>query len=480
MPRSSRIGPFRILRLIKQGGQGSVYLGFDDRLHRRVAIKIYQLPRSKNNRQDLLREARLVASIQSPKVVQIHDLIVANEHVALIMEYIPGCDLEELLNAGGLSLASILAICTDIAGALAAARQQRIVHGDLKASNILITEQGRVKLTDFGIARDDRELHSTAGGAASLSCISPEQYLGRPLDVRSDLFALGCLLYRMLTGRAPFVSEGVLDDEALLGRAPRPIEDLRPESLYVPAALSELLASLLQKAPDDRPENTHQVRNVLRAIARDIPLSVGNMLLREAQPCFRKESPEDFPPNIPSDLTRNGRSGLVHSRVREWLGNLTGHSAIGLGLVSLVTCGLFGSMLVAAFLPGPTRVTIEAPSLQLAAAAVLPVELSSDWLVEQISQVLNSQLANVHIVDPRAAADKTFYSQGIAQPGAGGSKLRVRTRLQCVGELCLLALVLENEGKRSTRQQMIFTSMGISQWSDSVQNAMHDLLSQNE
>jgi len=100
MPRSTTIGPYRILRLINRGGQGTVYLEFDGRLHRKVAIKIIPLPTDRRERRALLHEARMVASIASPKVVQIYDLIVASDHVALIMEYVPGCYL-----TGGLSLA---------------------------------------------------------------------------------------------------------------------------------------------------------------------------------------------------------------------------------------------------------------------------------------------------------------------------------------------------------------------------------------
>ncbi len=90
MAVDNRVGPYRILRLINRGGQGSVYLGYDKRLHRRVAIKIYRLPARRAARKSLLREAQLIASIQSPKVVQIHDVIESSEHLALVMEYVPG------------------------------------------------------------------------------------------------------------------------------------------------------------------------------------------------------------------------------------------------------------------------------------------------------------------------------------------------------------------------------------------------------
>lgn len=481
MPRSTHIGPYRILRLINQGGQGSVYLGFDDRLHRRVAIKIYGLPKDRLLRRNLLHEAQLVASIQNPKVVQIYDLIVSTDHVALIMEYVPGCDLEEFLVHRQPCLASIVAICIDVAGALAAARQHHIVHGDLKAGNILITEQGRVKLTDFGIARGEGEL-GTCASAASLSCVSPEQYLGKSLDVRSDLFALGCLLYRMLTGKHPFVYNGVLDSEGLLARSPQAVEELMPESLLIPTDLSALLAALLQKSPDDRPANTHQVRNILREISRDIPLSVGSTVLREAESLFRRESAEDIPPLLPGDLTRNGRSSLGRSFIGLWPDFIARRQVLGMTLGVLIASGMFGSVLVQAFFPELPRLKIELPSLNMAEAATLPEEMSASWLAGEIERAVGARLGRVDVQGSLTGVrDRTFYSRGVVSAEAGEGRvvpLRLSSNLHCVDQLCLLAMVLEKQGRRFTRQQVIFSNMSVSQWSDAVQGATQALLKQ--
>ena len=102
-----RVGPYRILRLVNRGGQGSVYLGYDKRLHRRVAIKIYLLPEDRSARKRLLREAQLIASIQSPKIVQIHDVIESREHLAMVMEYVPGCHINHSFGAHTSALKSL-------------------------------------------------------------------------------------------------------------------------------------------------------------------------------------------------------------------------------------------------------------------------------------------------------------------------------------------------------------------------------------
>ena len=249
MRGDTRVGPYRILRLINRGGQGSVYLGYDARLRRRVAIKIYDLPAGRAARNALLQEARTIASLDSPRIVQVHDIIESLQHVALVMEYVPGCDLAEFLAVRQPSLSSVLTIAADIATALAVARQQHIVHGDIKPANVLIADNGRVKLTDFGIARGVGQTDSRQSSGASLVAMSPELYRGEALDVRSDLFVLGCLIYRMLGGESPFFSAGQLDVQWLLQRPPLPLEDKVPADVDVPPQLLALVAQLLQKNP---------------------------------------------------------------------------------------------------------------------------------------------------------------------------------------------------------------------------------------
>jgi serine/threonine protein kinase len=476
MPRSHYIGPYRILRLINQGGQGSVYLGFDDRLHRRVAIKIVQLPKDKAARKGLLHEARLAASIHSAKVVQIYDLIVATDHVAFIMEYEPGCDLEEFLAYCSPSLPSILAVSIDIAGALAASRQQQIVHGDLKASNVLITRQGRAKLTDFGVSREAGDSGISVCDGASISSVSPEQYRGEQLDIRSDLFALGCLMYRMLSSKHPFIHAGELDVSALLEGNPRPIGDLVSESVSLPSDLVDLLASLMQKQPGNRPNNTHELRNRLRAISRQTPLSVGNTLLSEAEPCFREESSEDVPPIVPADLTHNGRSGLRRSRfMPEFMGR---KYAFGGLLAVLVFCGFFGSVLVQAFFPGPLRLLIQQPTFTISADAQLPPELSPQWLVKELEQGLRDRLSSAEVLnDSNLTRQKIYFSNGVKD----NSKVQVYVRpsLHCADSFCLLELELSQNGIQYSQQKLIFSNTPISSWAEHTRSATLALLEQS-
>jgi eukaryotic-like serine/threonine-protein kinase len=467
----ARVGPYQILRLVNRGGQGSVYLGYDKRLHRRVAIKIYPMPAERTARKHLLLEAQLVASIQSPKVVQIHDVIESSEHLAMVMEYVPGCDLEEFLGAVRPSVASVLTIAADVAGALTVARQQHIVHGDLKASNILIAETGRVKLTDFGISRGPAGGPGAGMAAGSFSAFSPEQYLGHIPDHRSDLFALGCLLYRMLGGVQPFNRGGQLDVRSLLEKTPQPLDELAATDLVLPRELVELVSGLLQKDPADRPANTRIVRQVLRRAAREIPLAVTNSLLDESRPCFRRESTEDIPPPVPPDLGREGRSRLARtlpfgSRQLHRIGLGSPRSrAVAALLLALVTAVPLGIALQT----GQTRVHIDAPDLRLATGASLPDEISARWLVEQVALAAGDQLGPLQLTGPPGIplgpATLSARREGVEPAPA---EERLRFGLRCVDLLCVFAVTRDWQGQQVNQQAVLFPDMSVEQWRDIV------------
>jgi serine/threonine protein kinase len=469
----SYVGPYRILRLINRGGQGSVYLGYDKRLHRKVAIKIYELPTVRASRRQLLREARLVASIHSPKVVQIYDVIESSTHLALVMEYVPGCNLEEFLQAVQPSMASVVTVGADVAGALALARQQRIVHGDVKAGNVLITTGGRAKLTDFGISRISGAGGSRRWAAGSFSALSPEQFLGQPQNERADLFALGSLLYRMLSGAQPFFRDGELAPDLLLKCAPRPLREIVRPELELPELLVGMIDALLRKDPQQRPASTRPLRQVLHKVLRSLPVSAGNSLAREAQPCFRRESADDIPPLIPRGLGPQGRSALLPSgsrAARLWyhMKRLRWPFRVAAGLLLLL---IAGGLLHMAQQTTVHPVRFAEPQTVVFTDSDIPLAVSPNWLVAQVRQTLSERFNKVKVIGPVGAVPQTvLYSDGEPKPWRETPEQLFQVALRCDEDLCVFAISREQAGARFQQQSVLFPDMSLQQWRDIVRS----------
>jgi serine/threonine protein kinase len=249
-----------LLRLLAEGGQGSVYAAEDRRLGRRVALKLRPLPLDSSSRNAALAEARTLAGFSHHLIVQIHDVVELRDALALVMEYVPGSDLEQLSAVMEFEQGSVVQLALELCSALAVAHANGVVHGDLKPANVLLTEDGHVKLGDFGVAIRSEVGEAEAGSASTMA---PEQILHGHSDARSDLFSLGCLMYRLICGEHPYAA-----GKFLPGTAPTPLADRGRD---VHSALEHLVMSLLQEDPARRPGSALQVRQELLAIAREFP-----------------------------------------------------------------------------------------------------------------------------------------------------------------------------------------------------------------
>src|SRR5258706_2958621 len=263
------IGPYQVLKPLGAGGMGEVFLAYDERLDRNVAIKRIRSDAgaTPERRERFRREARVAARLNHPAIVQIYDVLTEGDVSYIVMENVEGTNLRRLLDDGPLPVGEVVVLARDVAQGLAEAHQQGIVHRDLKSENVLITPEGRAKIADFGIAKrvlaGSEEGSLTADGRVlgTFRAMSPEQARGEPVDFRSDLFSLGVLLYEALTGQSPFEAENEL---AMLSRIVHgrqvPVWKVRPE---VPAELSDLVDHLLEKDPLGRPRSAREVAGVL-------------------------------------------------------------------------------------------------------------------------------------------------------------------------------------------------------------------------
>ncbi|MEO1366235.1 MAG: serine/threonine-protein kinase, partial [Acidobacteriota bacterium] len=269
-----RIGPYRLEERLGKGGMGEVYRGYDERLGRPVALKRVLASNASNERirERFRREARTVARLNHPSIVQVFDWVEQEDERWLVMELIEGVPLNEVVYRGDLTMPQLVACSLGIAEGLEAAHRAGIIHRDLKLSNVMLTSDG-VKILDFGIAKvtqgpdGDPLVTLTQSGAVmgSLSAMSPEQALGQKVDHRSDLFSLGSMLYELLTGTAPF--KGRNTSETLIriySWEHLPIEERNAE---VPSRFCRLVDRLLEKEPENRPLHATEVVKVLEDVA---------------------------------------------------------------------------------------------------------------------------------------------------------------------------------------------------------------------
>ena len=263
------------------GGMGEVYRARDMRLGRPVALKFISPDHDQDpdRRERLLKEARAASLLRSPAVATTYDISEDNGTLFIVMELVEGQALADRLQRGPLSIRQTLGMTLQIADALDEAHGLGIVHRDIKTANLILETNGRVKILDFGLAKftgpavernNAQTMAQTSLGmvVGTVSYMSPEQALGRPVDTRSDLFSLGIVMYESLTGRLPFQGDAttaVVD--ALVHDEPPPLSRLNYD---IPAQLEDVVRKLLRKDPAARYQSARELLVDLRAITQDL------------------------------------------------------------------------------------------------------------------------------------------------------------------------------------------------------------------
>ena len=273
-----KLDNYLLYRLIGAGSTGVVFHAIDQSLNRNVALKVLRPSLGSVARERFIAEAKLAASIEHPNVVTIYQVGSRDRLAYIAMQWLPGQTLEQRLLESELDEAEIRQVVSQIAGGLSAAHQKQLVHRDIKPANIWISEEsGDVKILDFGLARiadDDPGLTATGMLAGTPNFMSPEQTRGLELDGRSDLFSLGCILYRLLTGRLPYGAPTVLATlQSIQNEHPEP-----PQTVQAGASpdLSDLTMCLLEKQPNNRPDSATQLAQMLESPRDQWPRKVAS------------------------------------------------------------------------------------------------------------------------------------------------------------------------------------------------------------
>lgn len=280
----STIHQYKILEKLGAGGQGTVYKAQDTKLDRIAVIKVLpaELTQKTANFKRFEREAQLCSQLDHPNICTIYDFNDSNGIFYIAMQYVKGKNVRQLVNGRPLELLSALSIAIQVCDALAYTHERNIIHRDIKAGNVMVTEKGQVKILDFGLAKllEDEQQSNTKGldrteitelgipyGTATYA--APEQAKGERADYRADIFSTGVLLYELLTGIWAFQGKTVIDvrHQVLYG-TPTPLAEMRPEP--IPPQLQQIVDKALAKNPRDRYQKISQMRDNIRAVLQDI------------------------------------------------------------------------------------------------------------------------------------------------------------------------------------------------------------------
>jgi serine/threonine-protein kinase len=268
-------GRYRIERKLGAGGMADVYLAEDQELGRRVAIKILNSRHGNDDQfiERFRREAKNAAALNHPNIVSIYDRGEAEDTYYIAMEFLDGRTLKELIIGRGAAPINVaIEYARQILSALRFAHRHGIVHRDIKPHNVLVDGEGRVKVTDFGIARaGTSQMTETGSIVGTAQYLSPEQAKGGEVDPRSDLYSLGVVLYELLTGKTPFDGETPVEIAMKhLSATPKPPSKLRPD---VPRELDMVVMRALAKNPDERYQSADEMEGDLERVARGARVS---------------------------------------------------------------------------------------------------------------------------------------------------------------------------------------------------------------
>ncbi len=475
----TRVGVYEILDLLGSGGMGEVYLARDTRLGREVALKVLpvDLAADPERLARFEREAKTVAALNHPNIVTLFGIEQVGDTRLLVMERVTGRPPSEVIDAGGLPVSRLLHLAIPIVDALAAAHDKGIVHRDLKPANVMVTDEGRVKVLDFGLATAQGPVaHAETTRLTSASItgegrvlgtipyMAPEQLRGERVDARADIFAFGTLLYEMAAGIRPFRGDSMMDvAAAILKEQPDPL-DLRRADL--PERLTRVVGRCLEKEPRERFQSAIDVRHELQDLADERRLRPATASRGAPMADGTSAAP---PPSSSARVAGVGgaASGATSPQVARtrrratWLG-------AGLLLAALASVALIVWAV-------RTRTTVPSASAgEIKSIAVLPFDnlthdAAQDYFVEGMHEALITDLAKLGTVRVTSRNSVMRYK---------GQALSLKDVAKELGVDALIeGSVLRADDRVRVTAQLILGRTDEHVWAESYDRELRDVLS---
>ena len=460
---------YRISEKLGAGGQGTVYKATDERLGRPVVIKVLapELTAREVNLKRFEREAQLASSLDHPNICTIYGLHEVDGVHFIAMQYVEGRNVRQLVNGRPLALDSALSIAFQVADALTAAHARGIIHRDIKAGNVMVTDSGLAKVLDFGLAklldegRRGGDVHLTELGVpyGTATYAAPEQATGQKVDHRADIFSTGVLLYEMLSGTWPFRGQSTVEVRyAVLHDTPQPINEVRDDN--PPPRLQQILDRALAKRPEERYQRISEMRDDLRAVIREAAAGAGADIQAGGVPG------DTVPITVPRHQSSGGKVGRTF---RRWWRSLTGAEGQPTSLPPAPRGTAHGSSFPSQA-PGSPHLSQFATEKSI---AILPFrnlagDPSASFYEFSLADAVITELARVRSLVVRSSSLIAKYQGRQVDPRDVGRELNVSAVLS--------ASFLRAGDQLRVNAQLIDVASGDILWSDRIDASSQDII----
>jgi serine/threonine-protein kinase len=457
---------YRILEKLGAGGQGTVYKALDTKLGRTVVVKVLppELTVKEANLKRFEREARLASALDHPNICTIFDLNEVGGVHFIAMQYVEGRNVRQLVAGRPLELRDALKIVIQVIDALVSAHGRGIIHRDIKAGNVMVTDTGQVKVLDFGLAKLlDEDAARTSGihhtelteigvpyGTATYA--APEQARGDRVDSRADIFSTGVLLYEMLTGTWPFQGKTSIDvRHAVLHDAPRPVAEMRSDN--IPPRLQQILDRAMAKDPRDRYQKIKEMGDELREVLREISTSGEDTRLVEGADTL-----------APRHLATPGPV----ARAMRWLRTITGSTETGATTTAPNVSGSTSLSREIHETPLTSMGDTDRKSVAILPFKNLSKDAASGFYEFSLADAVITELARVRSLVVRPSSAIIKYQDSAIDPRDAGRELSVNA--------VLAAGFLRAGDRMRVTAQLLDVASGDILWSDRIDSDAQDII----